>query len=66
MMLDAPSEPATSLRLQYVSERQPAFALILHSMDGAEGATGSHAYSVADGTGLVVSIPFNRGLRACI
>ena len=65
MMLDAPSESATSLRLQYVTERQPACVLILHTMDGAEDAAGSHADLAADGTGLVASIPFNRGLQAC-
>lgn len=66
MMLDAPSESATSLRLQYVTEGQPACVLILHTMDQAEDAAGSHADLAADGTGLVASIPVNRGLQACI
>ena len=66
MMLDAPFESRTSLRLQYMTERRPAYVLILHTMDGAEDVAGSHADLAADGTGLVASIPFNRGLRACI
>ena len=66
MKLVAPLESATSLRLQYVTEIQSACVLILHTMDGAQDAAGSHADLAADGTGLVARIPHNRGLQACI